>query len=242
MPDLFGRSYSRSALSRRIGRLEQVAGVRLATLGDGGGRGVRVLEFRTGTGLSFDVLVDRAFDIGRCEPPRRPARVDIGRRRRGAVVLRARGARLLPHLRRRPPRRRAASSTRSSWRRTLPSSTTTRRSRPRASACTAASRTARPASSGYGERWDGDECTLWAEGETQVGGRVRRAARCCAAVSRRVVGESRLRVHDVVENVGHDLTPHMLLYHVNAGFPVVDEGSELLVAATDVRRTRATTP
>jgi len=50
-----------------------------------------------------------------------------------------------------------------------------------------------------------------------------------------VVGESRLRVHDVVENVGHDLTPHMLLYHVNAGFPVVDEGSELLVAATAVQ-------
>jgi hypothetical protein len=36
-------------LLRRVGRLEQVAGVRLVTLGDGQGRGVRVLEFRTGT-------------------------------------------------------------------------------------------------------------------------------------------------------------------------------------------------
>jgi hypothetical protein len=45
------------------------------------------------------------------------------------------------------------------------------------------------------------------------------------------VGESRLRVHDEVENIGFDRTPHMLLYHVNAGFPVVDEGAELLVPA-----------
>jgi hypothetical protein len=26
-----------------------------------------VLEFRTGGGFSFDVLVDRSFDVGRCE-------------------------------------------------------------------------------------------------------------------------------------------------------------------------------
>jgi hypothetical protein len=48
------------------------------------------------------------------------------------------------------------------------------------------------------------------------------------------VGESRLLVHDVVQNVGHDRTPHMLLYHVNAGFPVVDGGAEVLVPALGV--------
>lgn len=36
-------------------------------LGDGMERDVRLLEFRTGSGFSFDVVVDRAFDIGRCE-------------------------------------------------------------------------------------------------------------------------------------------------------------------------------
>ena len=67
MPELHGKSWSRAELSRRVGRLEQVAGIRLVTLGDGVERGVRVLEFRTGTGFEFDVVVDRAFDIGRCE-------------------------------------------------------------------------------------------------------------------------------------------------------------------------------
>ena len=47
--------------------LSQFAGVRLMTLGDGVERGVRMLEFRTGTGLRFTVLVDRALDIADCE-------------------------------------------------------------------------------------------------------------------------------------------------------------------------------
>ncbi len=67
MPGLFGTRWSRAELMRRLGRLEQAAGVRLVTLGDGLGRGVRVLEFRTGSGFAFDVLVDRCFDVGRCE-------------------------------------------------------------------------------------------------------------------------------------------------------------------------------
>src|SRR5215469_16129020 len=72
MPELFGVRYTRAELHRRVGRLEQVAGVRLVTIGDGLGRGVRVLEFRTGTGFAFDVLVDRSFDVGRCELGGRP--------------------------------------------------------------------------------------------------------------------------------------------------------------------------
>lgn len=67
MPSLFGARYSRADLLRRVGRFEQAAGVRLVTAGDGVERGVRFLEFRTGTGFVFDVIVDRAFDIGRCE-------------------------------------------------------------------------------------------------------------------------------------------------------------------------------
>jgi Domain of unknown function (DUF4432) len=67
VPSLDGVHYSRAELLRKVGRLEQVAGVRLVTLGDAVERGVRVLEFRTGSGFEFDVLVDRAFDIGRCE-------------------------------------------------------------------------------------------------------------------------------------------------------------------------------
>src|SRR5882672_7352920 len=65
MPPVRGKAMTRRDLMRRVGRLDQVAGVRLVTLGDGIERGVRVLEFRTGTGYAFDVLVDRSLDGGR---------------------------------------------------------------------------------------------------------------------------------------------------------------------------------
>ena len=67
MVDLFGRSMSRLNVERHAGALSQFAGVRLMTLGDGLERGIRLLEFRTGTGLRFTVLIDRAMDIADCE-------------------------------------------------------------------------------------------------------------------------------------------------------------------------------
>ena len=232
MPELFGREWSRRELSRRVGRLEQVAGVRLVTLGDGGGRGVRVLEFRTGTGFAFDVLVDRAFDIGRCELRGAPLAWtsavgvegpwyyepdDLGFFRTfGGGLLATCGIEHSLFM---------AEDSAAQYH-YPPKQTETFGLHGRVS-----NRPARLV--GYGERWEGDDCVLWAEGETQVATVFGEQL----VLRRRIeatVGESRLRVHDVVENVGHDRTPHMLLYHVNAGFPVVDEGSELLVAATGV--------
>src|ERR1700743_934868 len=67
MVRLFDREMSRRDVARHAGLLSQFAGVRLMTLGDGVERGIRMLEFRTGTGLRFTVLVDRALDIADCE-------------------------------------------------------------------------------------------------------------------------------------------------------------------------------
>ena len=63
MTELFGRTWSRAELAERTGSLAQVAGVELLELADGPERGVRVLEFRTGSGLSFQVAVERGFDL-----------------------------------------------------------------------------------------------------------------------------------------------------------------------------------
>jgi hypothetical protein len=85
----------------------------------------------------------------------------------------------------------------------------------------------------YGERWDGDECTLHAEGEVLQASVFGEQLLLRRRIEARV-GGSRIEIHDDVVNIGHDPTPHMLLYHVNVGWPVVDEGSELLVPATGV--------
>lgn len=64
---LNGRDYDRHALARHAGDLTAAGGVRSVVLDDGTERGIRTLEFRTGAGLSFDVLVDRAMDLGGAE-------------------------------------------------------------------------------------------------------------------------------------------------------------------------------
>jgi len=42
------------------------------------------------------------------------------------------------------------------------------------------------------------------------------------------MGESRLFIEDRVENLGYQRTPHMILYHINVGFPVLDEHARFL--------------
>ena len=42
------------------------------------------------------------------------------------------------------------------------------------------------------------------------------------------MGASWFTMEDVVENAGFLPTEHMLLYHINAGYPFVDEGAELI--------------
>lgn len=41
------------------------------------------------------------------------------------------------------------------------------------------------------------------------------------------LGEPFLKVHDEVTNTGNTAAPHMLLYHYNFGWPLVDEGAEI---------------
>lgn len=42
------------------------------------------------------------------------------------------------------------------------------------------------------------------------------------------LGEPTIRIHDVVTNVGNTSMPHMLLYHCNFGWPLVDEGTDII--------------
>lgn len=42
------------------------------------------------------------------------------------------------------------------------------------------------------------------------------------------LGQPAIRIHDVVTNMGNTPTPHMLLYHCNYGWPLVDEGTQIV--------------
>lgn len=227
MPTLWGTPYTRAALLKRVGRLGQVAGVRLVTLQDGAARGVRVLEFWTGSGFRFEVLVDRAFDLGHAEYGGQPLAwtSPVGvtgpwyYEPQGLGFLRSFGGGLL---------------TTCGLDHTLfPTDDTAQQYHypPKATEHYGlhgriSNRPARLV--GYGERWEGDACTLWAEGEVQQASALGENLVLRRRVEARV-GEAHLTLRDEVENVGYHPTPHMLLYHVNLGFPVVDEGAEILL-------------
>jgi hypothetical protein len=79
----------------------------------------------------------------------------------------------------------------------------------------------------YGERWEDDQCVLEAEGQVVQA----QAYGENLVLTRRYtarLGESRFFIHDEIENAGFLPTVHMLLYHLNLGFPIVDEGSEFI--------------
>jgi hypothetical protein len=230
--NLWNEEFTREQLLRRVGRLDQIAGVRLATLGDGNERQVRVLEFRTGSGFAFDVIVDRAFDIGRCELDGQAigwqSPVGFGgpwfAEHEGLGWLRNWGGGLLTTCGLDHALFMAVDTAEQYH--YPPKQTESFGLHGRVSNRPAILR-------GYGAEWDGDECTLWAEGEVvqaSVFGEN-------LVLRRRIeakVGSSHFTMHDEVTNVGWNPTPHMYLYHVNIGFPVVDEGSELLVPTRSV--------
>jgi hypothetical protein len=222
MAQLYGKTRTRDELLKRVGKIDQVAGVRLAELTDGTARGVRVADVRTGSGLNFRVLVDRGLDIYDAEyngmplawvsatGPTHPAYFEppeLGWRRAfyGGLMLTCgmttigapsvdQGESLGLHGR--------VSN--------LPAENVT-----------------------TGGHWEGDDYIMFVEG--QVRETVVFAENL--VLQRRIearLGEKKISVFDTVTNEGFVPAPHMLLYHINAGFPVIDEGARLLEAARKV--------
>lgn len=60
---LFGKRYTRGELLARMGRMHQIGGIQISRLQEGKGDGVRQAIFRTGSGLEGSILIDRAMDL-----------------------------------------------------------------------------------------------------------------------------------------------------------------------------------
>ena len=234
MVRLFGADLSRRGLAERMGSMSQVAGVRLMTLGDGVERGIRVLEFRTGAGLRFTALVDRALDIGDCDHGgraigwhspagfRHPALHEpegeggLGWLRSFSGLVATCG---LDHVL--GPAEVPADHYGYPGRKTVRHGLHGRVG-------------AIPAQlTGYGERWEGDRCVLWAEGIVRQSTNFGEDLHLHRLIEADV-GGLEIRIRDRVTNHGFRPTPHMLFYHVNLGYPLLDEGARFVAPVSDV--------
>jgi len=216
MPRLFGRSYTREQLLKRVGDVVQIGGPRPIELQDGNQRGVRAVDCSTGTGFQFTVLLDRGMDIGPasyCGRPLawhsmagavhpsffEPEGLGFLRSFHGGLLclcgLTWAGAPCVDEGEELGLHGRASH---------IP---------------------ARHVS--VDAAWEGDEYVFSVKGSV-CEARVFGTNVVLTRTVRSSLGSNALTVEDVVRNDGFEPSSLVLLYHINAGFPVVDKGSELI--------------
>ncbi|MCE5315617.1 MAG: aldose 1-epimerase family protein [Armatimonadota bacterium] len=219
MPILWGKKYKKQELLDRVGDIFQIGGVRKVILADGPHQGVEAVEFRTGSGFTFFAVPGRGLDI------------TIAQHNGRSLSWRSAAGEMTPAL---------YEEQGIGWLRSFPGGLVatcglTYLGAPcedmgeKLGAHGRYSNT--PASNVYVDgEWDGDDYIMWAMGkvrESRLFGENILLKRRVSAV----LGENKFQIHDTVTNEGPRRSPHMLLYHINGGFPAVDEGS-LFVSPT----------
>lgn len=219
---------STAELRRRTGDLTAFAGIQEVVLKNGREEGVRALLMRNAAGLEVEVLIDRAFDLGSA----RYRGVPFGWRSGNGF--------------RHPGLHEADAEDGLSWLRALdgllatggldhalfggtydathynypPKQTVSHGLHGRLTAIPA--RLLR-----VEEDWQSTGGVLRVVGEVIQATSFGEHLRLTRTIELDVDG-TELRVIDVVDNLGFEPTPHMFLYHLNIGYPYVDEGTRFV--------------
>lgn len=222
MAKLYGKTWAREALLASVGDIGQLGGVRIATLSEGPERGVRIADVRTGDGLAFTVLVDRALDIGAAEYRGIPLAWVSPGGPASPAFYEAEGL---------------------NWLRTFPGGLM---------ATCGLTQVGPPEEDGgekiglhgrishvparevsHGGAWDGDDYHFWIEGKMREYSLFGHNLQLSRRISG-TLGEPKILISDVVENMGYEVTPHMILYHCNMGFPLLSPDSRLRAPSSSV--------
>jgi hypothetical protein len=201
----------------RISNTAQLGGIETSILDNGAGRGTRIAWINTGTGLRYKVVIDRAMDIA-------------------DAFYNEHSIAWLSHAGISTPQPLANKGL--DWLRTFFGGLLT--------TC-GLSHVGGPESDEHGERGiHGNISNIPAEiesiiqpdplkgnmkmsitgimKETKIFGPSLELKRTISGT----LGESYLHIHDEVTNRANTAAPHMLLYHFNFGWPVADEGAQIL--------------
>ncbi len=221
MTQLYHKNWSRQELARYTGHMDQVAGIRQLEAADGIERGGRLMQVWTGSGLTFNILPDRAMDISACQYKGmslawrsavgdahpafyEPAGTGWLRTFQGGMLVTC-GLDTFG-----PPAREGAEELGQHGR--------------------ASNLPAREVS--YHAGWVGEDYRLEVTGElrqTRVFGENILLQRCISTS----LGANKIRIEDTVTNEGFSPQAHMLMYHINTGFPLLGEASHLKLEVVD---------
>jgi hypothetical protein len=216
MARLFGDEITRADLQQRVGSMRQVCGIELAVLDEGVETGVRVADITTGGGFRFRVLISRGLDIAEADWRGIPLAWRSPSGNSGPWYYEPDGL---------------------GWLRTFFGGLVT----------TCGLTTAGAPSVDQGkplglhgrisnlpagaiavdERWEGDDYVMTLRGRVHEAVIFGENVLLNREITARL-GENRLFLHDTVENVGYRTTEHMILYHINGGYPAVAPGGSLV--------------
>jgi len=221
MVKLHGKNFTSKKLRERVGDVSQIGGVRLGKLEEGKSAGVKIADFRTGSGFNFSVSISRGMDISSAEYKGIPLCWRSATGNVHPVFFEPEGLNWL----------------RSFFGGLLTTCGLTYFGPPCEDEGESLGLHGRvshiPAENiGVEETWEGDEYILSLKGkvrETKVFGEN-------LTLKRKIhtqLGEKRLLINDEVVNEGFEPSPHMILYHVNIGYPLVSEDSELISPAVE---------
>lgn len=208
---LYGKHWTRKQLEARVGRIEQIGGIRWMKLLEGKEEDVKQIHIRTGSGLSFYVCPTKGMDISLadyCGVPLtwqspngdcHPAYYDPY----GKGWLRSASGGLLMTC--------------------------------------GLSQVGTPTNNGdtylglHGRihhtpaknisskgHWTDDNYEMIISGEVEEGGMFESTLKLTREI-RSKLGENKIIIKDEVENIGFEDAPHMILYHFNFGFPLMND-------------------
>lgn len=201
----------------KISNPAQLGGIETSVLDNGAGKGVRIAWVNTGTGLRFKVVLDRAMDIA-----------DAFYNQHSLTWLSHTGITAPQPFSNQGP----------DWLKTFNGGLLT--------TC-GLTHIGGPESDEHGQRGLHDEISNLpatiesviqpdpnrGKLEMSITGTIKQTQALGPNLEMRrtisaTLGEPVIRLHDEVYNSGNTVAPHMVLYHFNFGWPLVDEGTELI--------------
>lgn len=214
---IYGKEYDRNYLSKRIGNIYQLGGTRRYELTEGSAKGTRAIDVVTGSGFNFTLIPDRGLDISQASFN------GIN------MVYQTPNGEVNPAF---------YQSNSAEWLRVFFAGLLT--------TCGLTYFGAPGIDGGvklglHGRysaiparrvcdlsRWEGNEYIIEVTGTIEdsilFGEKLVMTRRITAKA-----GQKSLLIHDSVENYGSKPSPFTILYHINAGFPLLDKDAELLL-------------
>jgi len=220
---IFGVDLNRKSILERIGDISQLCDIKYFEYIDGVSRGVRGIDIKTPEHFSLTILPDRGMDISSLSYKAIPINWKSATKETSPIYYESKG---------------------SEWLRTFYGGLLT----------TCGLTTTGAANSDDGEdlglhgrisnlsaesisvegKWEEESYVIIARGkirEAKVFGDK-------LQIDRKIytwMDKPKLVVEDCVENIGHNISPLMILYHINIGFPILDSHAKLLVAQSKIK-------